>query len=373
MVEYFTKHIYDMILIAMILPVSIMFITSLINAIMGPYLRSINVSNYTPMVSVLIPARNEENNIENCINSISNQKYPNFEVIILDDESTDNTYKIISKYNNIKLLKGKPLEKGWIGKNWACYQLSQAAQGEILIFTDADNTYENNAITNTVAYMQKFNLAMLSAFPEQKMTTFSEKLIIPLIDLMIYSFFILWSSLYVRNYIFSAANGQWLAIKQSIYNKYNGHKAIKNKIVDDTEMSRMIKKNGERTLTLSGKGIIYGKMYSNIDQIWSGLSKNLFGLTGNNIFIFITLSLVLILSTIAPYVLIFLSFSYLLLTVLILNIIWRFILSYNYRSNALISVILHPISIIILITIGINSIYVTKKGKINWKDRHINV
>src|SRR4030042_634333 len=108
-----------------------------------------------PLVSVLVPARNEEENIEACLQSLQKQDYPNFEVLVLDDNSRDRTAEIVSRIaassNRIQLLRGSPLPHGWAGKPFACYQLAQEAKGEWLLFVDADTTSASHMVRRVVA------------------------------------------------------------------------------------------------------------------------------------------------------------------------------------------------------------------------------
>jgi chlorobactene glucosyltransferase len=366
----------NILLIFAFIPLVIMFLTATINAAFGPFLKKKYSINKYPKVSVLIPARNEEKNIRNCLQSIYLNDYPDFEVIVLDDNSTDDTLDIIrdcsAKYHNIKYLEGSALPEGWLGKTWACHQLSEKAEGEILIFTDADNTYNTKAILNTVGYIDRFKLDFLSAFPEQKTRTFAEKLIVPMIDLIAYSFFILWSSYFVKFSIFIEANGQWLAVKRKSYLELNGHQSVKDKIVEDTELGRIFKKNKKRTMTVAGSGIVFGKMYDSFREIWQGLSKNLFGIAGYNSALFFTLVAILACSTLLPYSFIFIH-EYILLFALIVNLIWRAILSLRFNKSSFItSMIFHPISVILFVGIAINSYFQSIRGTIEWKGRKID-
>ena len=152
---------------------------ALFNAVTAPMLKKSHNLQACPRVSVLIPARNEEGNIGACIEGFLSQKYDNFEILALDDQSTDQTGAIIEAFGaqhlEVQAIRGNPLPAGWLGKNWACHQLSQHASGEILIFTDADNRPAPNAIVNTVGYMQQLELGLLSAFPEKVTGTLAEK------------------------------------------------------------------------------------------------------------------------------------------------------------------------------------------------------
>jgi chlorobactene glucosyltransferase len=356
----------------------ILIFNVLINILWGPYLKKIkiNLQSY-PKVSILIPARNEENNIKKVIESSLKQNYPRFEVIVLDDNSTDKTYEIAKCYeainSNFKIIKGDKLPDGWLGKNWACYQLANNASGEILIFTDADNFFENDAVIKTVSIINQYDLDMFSVFPQQITATFWEKLIIPIIDLIIYSGLILKTSYYVPFSLFAAANGQWIAFKKSSYEELGGHSSVKNQIVEDVALARFFKKNKKKILVGAGTGVIYGKMYDNFKQIWSGLSKNLFGLTDFKTIPFFIILILMLLVCVVPYFLLFTLTNYfiLILFIIILNIIWRVLLAINFKHNILYSTLLHPISILLITIIGINSFLKSKFGVLSWKEREI--
>jgi len=349
-----------------------------INILWGPYLKKIkiNLQSY-PKVSILIPARNEENNIKKVIESSLKQNYPSFEVIVLDDNSTDKTYEIARNYeatnSNFKIIKGDKLPDGWFGKNWACYQLANNASGETLIFTDADNFFENDAVIKTVSILKQYDLDMFSVFPQQITTTFWEKLIIPIIDLIVYSGLILKTSYYFPFSLFAAANGQWIAFKKSSYEELGGHSSVKNQIVEDVALARFFKKNKKKILVGAGTGVIYGKMYDNFKQIWSGLSKNLFGLTDFKTIPFFIILILMLLVCVVPYLLLFTLTNYfiLILFIIILNIIWRVLLAINFKHNILYSTLLHPISILLITIIGINSFLKSKFGVLSWKEREI--
>ncbi|NCU32632.1 MAG: glycosyltransferase, partial [Candidatus Moranbacteria bacterium] len=132
--------------------------------------RGRKISDYeqeNPFLSVLIPARNEEKNIRNAVDSVLKNNYPHLELIVLDDHSTDRTGEILASYSDSRLsvIKGKPLPKGWIGKNWACHQLSQKAKGDIIVFSDADTLHSSNGLTLLVEKMKLTNADLLSGIP----------------------------------------------------------------------------------------------------------------------------------------------------------------------------------------------------------------
>jgi len=172
--------------------------TTLFNFFTAPRIARAPKLKSTPKVSVLIPARNEEQNISKCLEGLLKQDYPNFEIIVLNDHSEDNTLQVIQEHqkrdNRIKSINGKDLPPGWTGKNWACHQLSQVATGDVFIFTDADNRHAPFAVKNTVAYIQNLKLDLISAFPQQRTVTLPEKMIVPIMDIFVYGTLPLWST-----------------------------------------------------------------------------------------------------------------------------------------------------------------------------------
>lgn len=358
--------------------ISIPLLTVLINGTLGPYLRDFKKhKTREKKVSILVPARNEERNIARVLNSLILQKYPNLEIIILDDNSTDATAAIASEYalrdSKIKVLSGSDLAQAWLGKNWACKQLADIATGDILIFTDADNFHHPDAVSNTLSAMEKLNLDMLSAFPQQKTSSFWEKLIVPMIDLIVYSGLILWSSRYIPHKAFAAANGQWIAVKKDAYDKIGGHAAVKHHIVEDVALARCFKQKGHKTLVAAGTGIVFGKMYDSFCEIWFGLSKNLFGLTNFKSLPFLGLMSGLFAISLLPFILLFSQkFFQFALIMIAANLVWKILLAVFYKHNFL-SVALFPLAALVFIAIGINSFIQSKWGELQWKGRRINV
>lgn len=329
--------------------------------------------NSTPLVSVLIPARNEESNISNCINSIINQNYPKIEVIVLDDNSEDNTYNIVKNIseNNkkVKIIKGKPLLKGWKGKNWACYQLSEHANGEYLLFLDADVFLAPYAISYSLHLMYKYNLNALSSFPTQLTYSFGEKIIVPLMKWLLLSFLPLRLVYSSPNKSFIAANGQFLMFSKNTYNLIGTHYAVKDKVVEDMEFALLLKNYNLKLLTTIGADAIFCKMYSNFSTAFFGFSKNYFPGFKVNAFSFIFIQIIFILLFFLPFILLFFNIKFLYIAILIL--LGRVLLANLTKENYFLSILLHPMQMITLFAIGINSVILTKTKRIKWKGRKI--
>ncbi|MEJ2636897.1 MAG: glycosyltransferase family 2 protein [Calditrichia bacterium] len=355
---------------------AVLLVVSHLNIFAGPELKKSFPLRRYPLVSILIPARNEARNIADCLEGLLQQSYQNMEILLLDDESSDNTADIARSYcrkdRRIRLIEGRPLPSGWTGKNWACHQLSQHAGGEILIFTDADNRYHPRAVHNTLGWMQHYRLGMLSAFPQQITKTFAEKLVIPVIDILLYTLLPLWKTYRSARSSLAAANGQWIAFTRDAYQHIGGHRAVKNWMVEDIELSRRAKSYRLNILTLAGTGIVFGRMYRSIGEIWNGLSRSLFGLVSYRSYLFFAILTSFFLISVLPYLLLIIP-GWLPLTAaaIALNLYLRLILAIKYRHHLLESVIFHPLAVSFVIAIGINSFLQIKQNRVFWKNRQI--
>lgn len=332
-----------------------------------------------PRVSVLIPARNEEQHIGKCLEGLLAQTYEHLEIIVLDDHSSDNTAKIVEEFQaqhraKVKALTGLPMPKDWTGKNWACQQLSSAATGDILIFTDADNTHAPTAVQRTVEWLMQYKLGMLSAFPQQVTVTMPEQLAVPVIDMFVYAGLPLWLTYNVEHTSLSAANGQWIAFNREAYTQIGGHMAVRNQVVEDVELARLVKQRGIKMLTMAGTGAVFCRMYTSFDEVWHGFTKNIFGLVRYNTDGFFALLGMLFAVCIVPYILVLFPEHQLLAGIAILmNMLLRGLLSWRFKHPFVPSVLMHPGSIGFMIAIGINSYRAVRKGAIRWKDRDIVV
>lgn len=362
------------ILYGIIAILAVVLLITLFNAFAGPMLKNAPAPQATPRVSVLVPARNEESNIRACLEALIRQDYPDLEILVLDDNSSDHTAEIVQEYvakdRRVKLLAGAPLPSRWLGKNWACHQLSENATGEIFIFTDADTRITPPSVRHTIGWMQHLHLGMLSAFSQQITKTLPEKLVVPVIDMLVYSYLPLWLTYYSKDPALAAANGQWIAFTREAYQRLGGHRAVRDQVVEDVELSRLAKRQGEKILVLSGKGEVRSRMYDSAQQVWEGYSKNLFGLMGFKAAPFFSALAIFFLIHIAPYILVWLkSFTSLALTAIALNVLIRLILAIKHAQPLGVGVLLHPLGIASTILIGLNSYRWHKTKKIKWKGR----
>ncbi len=352
-------------------------IVSVYNFFTAPRIRNIEDRLiHKPFISILIPARNEETCIGNCVEDVLNQTYKNYELIILDDESKDGTAKIIvdkisenRAEDKIKLISGKPKPDDLVGKNWACHQLSLEAKGEYFLFIDADVRLRPHVIESCIHYLYKYKLQMITCFPTQKMKSIGEWLVVPLMNFLLLAFLPLRKVYSSGKRSFIAANGQFLLITKEAYTKIGGHIGVADKVVEDMEIARQAKKSGFKLMTFLGEDSISCRMYDGFKPAFNGFTKNFF--PGFNISPAIfTIFLVFVFTAFfLPFLLVFMN-SYFILVVLII-LLGRLAISVSSKQNFLINILLHPAQMFLMIAVGVNSVYRTKTKKLKWKGRSI--
>jgi chlorobactene glucosyltransferase len=254
------------------------FLVSLINYISNPILPKTKPISH-PLVSILIPVRNEVANICNLLETIINQDYTNLEIIVCNDQSTDNTVKIVENFikndPRIRLIHIETLPNDWLGKNNACHNLANEATGAHLCFLDADVTLKPYFISSVIAYMFEKKVSLLSLFPQQIMISTGEKATVPIMLRILLSLLPL--KLVKVKYFpsLSAANGQCMIFKRQAYFKHLPHKLLKNIKAEDIATARYFKSQKEPISCLLGNNQIYCHMYNNYQEAINGFSKNL--------------------------------------------------------------------------------------------------
>jgi len=326
-----------------------------------------------PHVSILIPARNEEDNITALLHSIIQQSYSNYDLFVLDDQSEDRTSGVVealsTKNQKINLIRGKPLPEGWVGKNWACFQLANHARGELLLFLDADVRLSPNALEAALYQMQKNNVVMLSCFPTQKINSLGEWLIVPLMNWLLLSLLPLKTVVSLPYKSFTAVNGQFILCEKRAYNSIGGHEAVFDRVVEDMEIARKIKVGGYRVMAALGQDAITCRMYSGLIDSLKGFSKNFY--LGFNVspLTFLCILTALMLVFFMPFI--FSTFNSQYIGLILIILLGRLFVSLLSRQNPLINIILHPLQMVAMFSIGVNSLYWTLKGKTVWKGRTI--
>lgn len=343
----------------------------ILNVVFRQKIKHSDVEN-NEIVSVLIPARNEEQNIGKLLDSLGKMNNTRLEIMVFDDESTDNTAQIVAQHSmvnpRVRLLRSKGLPSGWLGKNHACYKLASEAKGTCLLFIDADVILHDTIISDAVAFLRRNRLGLLSVFPTQIMKTFGEKISVPVMN---YILLTLLPLVFVRISPFSshsAANGQFMLFDAGKYKEMEPHRHFRNSPVEDISISRYFKKKKIKIACITGEKRVECRMYTSYKSALNGFSKNIFVFFGNNpvvAFVFWTLST---LGFVPVIIWKWQFFPVYLLAVLLIQLIYSVV----GRQNPLTNIAFFPLQLGFLLQVMVKSLSLKKQKQSTWKGRNIS-
>jgi chlorobactene glucosyltransferase len=237
-----------------------------------------------PRVSILLPVRDEQENIGPCVRTLLAQDYPDFEILVLDDHSTDQTREILEDlaawHDRLHVITGQPLPAGWLGKLWANHQLAQIAQGDLLLFIDADTRHAPGALRAAAAAQQAQSADLLAVLPRQLIPTWGERLLVPVLYWSLLCFLPLALAHRVQSPTLSYAIGQYLLLRKSAYWQVGGFAAVRSNPADDLALARKVKAAGLRWRLVDGTNLVETRMYTGFTTAFNGLSKNLIAAFG---------------------------------------------------------------------------------------------
>ncbi len=378
--------IYNIVISFLIL---IFFINYFINFIyfkdISNYKLPKEIRNDDPFISVLIPARNEEDNIGKCLMSLVDQDYRNIEILVLDDNSTDDTAKVIKgiskTHKNIKFLKGKPLPKGWTGKNYACYQLFKESKGKYLFFTDADTIHSKNSVSSALSCLVHNKLDIISASPKQIMRSFHERMVNGLTNfqVLIPPLIIIERS---KIPLYGSGVGSLMLFKRSVYRKLGGHKEVRTSCIEDTSISKFFIKMGYKFMIFNGVRTYSTRLHQNFTEIYDSFCRVFLGNFNNNRIVVSLIVLVLSVFFLFPFILlaailffnfestIFFYTNLSLLIFQVLLILLTRVMSTLRINGRILDIFLHPVSIFYIVFMNIKLIFQRQDHtKIRWKGR----
>jgi len=350
----------------------IRLLVAFVNYLSFAYLPKATPLAAAPTVSILIPARNEEENIGTLLEQLARLDYGTLEIIVYNDNSTDKTESILKHWATLdptnKIINGQRLPQGWLGKNHACHQLALAATGDILLFLDADVNVKKDLINRSISHLQKYDLHLLSIFPKQIMKSLGEKVSVPLMNWILLGLLPLPLIRRSKNEAFSAANGQFMMFKAVTYKAIWPHEKCKSHRVEDIAIMRLFKQNGFASDTRLGDDDITCRMYVGLDAAIDGFTKSIFQFFGNSILATIFFGII---TTIAPFVLYFKMGVGWLIAYIVGIVSIRLFVSLASQQSVVQNLILAIPQHIVFLGIIIRGLINSKRKKILWKGRNI--
>ncbi|MDQ6911913.1 MAG: glycosyltransferase [Verrucomicrobiota bacterium] len=304
--------------------------------------------------SVLIPARDEEANIAAALRSVLQSTGVDFEVVVLDDDSSDRTAEIVREFvaadARVRLETAPALPTGWCGKNFACHQLASLARHPLLIFMDADVRISRaDSLARLAEFVERSGAALVSGVPHEETRSLMEKLIIPLIHFVLLGFLPLQRMRSGTDPRFAAACGQILAVRREAYESAGGHAAIRDRIHDAVALTRNFRAHGFKTDLFDGTDTFQCRMYSNDSEVWNGFAKNAHEGLGSTKLI-VPATLILFGGQVLPFLLLALAPSPLIFVAVLLALLPRVLAVVRFRQSFL-GALLHPIGIALLLSI----------------------
>jgi len=234
----------------------------------------------SPLVSIMVPARNEADLIERCVRSLLAQDYPNFEVLVVDDRSEDNTADIVEQIakedQRLRLVRIDKLPSGWTGKTNALHVAQQSARGEWLLFVDADTHHDQQCLTTVIRESLANQIDLLSLLPALRAKSFWEGVVQPFLCTYLMVLFPPSRANDSDRRDGGFANGQFILIRRDAYQKIGGHEAVRDKFVEDIHMGRRVREQGLRSRIADGAALMTVRMYSSLDEIRKGWSRILY-------------------------------------------------------------------------------------------------
>lgn len=338
--------------------------------------------NNPPFVSILVPARNEEANIQKCISSLQNQDYPEYEIIVLDDNSTDNTTAIIShmqeKDSRIQLLQGQLLPDGWAGKPFACQQLAMQARGSWLLFVDADTVHEPYMLRSVISIAIEEKVSLLSGMPRQMTSGLWQKIVMPLMYFLLMSWFPVWFLNRTKKPWPTLAIGQFMLFPTREYWKVGGHEVVKTRIIEDVWFGAEIKKAGGRFVCVDLSQVMSTDMYTSVVSMTEGWGKWMYSIIAMSPIALAGFFMAAYLFFLAPYFWLaqglvfgeaFETYIHIVVAQVVIIMLMRWSCDRHFKEPS-VSFIFHPLGILYLVLVAFYSTARHAVGAgVAWKDR----
>jgi len=233
-----------------------------------------------PLVSVIVPARNESGTIDRLLASLRRTTYPGVEILVVDDRSTDDTAALVARHaavdDRVQLVRGATLPDGWYGKPWACVQGARAARGDILLFTDADTFHEPALIGHAVGALQRSGADLLTVLTRQELVSFWERAVMPQILTLLLARFRPAQLNRAKRRRDVIANGQFIMVARQAYDAMGTHEQVRDAVAEDLAIAQRFLEGGRKLHAYWAEDLISTRMYTGLGAMMEGWSKNIY-------------------------------------------------------------------------------------------------
>ena len=353
---------------------ALLFIQTVVNLCLAPRLGREQTPKDPPPVSIVIPARNEERVIERTVRAFLAQDYENFEVIVVNDRSTDATGEILATIHDRRLvvIEAEETPPGWLGKPWALEQGSARARGELLLFVDADLIYAPEAVRAAVAEIERDHAGLIALWPHLEMRTFAEQVAMPMMNFFGFSVLPLWLSNRSRAVGLAIGGGSGNLIRRSLLEKIGGFGVLKDAVVDDIGLARHARQHGERTHAVRADDLISVRMYHSAAEILEGFTKNTFIMFERSYLRGAVMLAWMLIVHLLPYVLAITGDFFAIAAVILISAM-RVVLFRSMRFRLDNAILLHPLMAAFWAYIFLRSMWFTGiRNELRWRGRTYN-
>jgi chlorobactene glucosyltransferase len=323
-----------------------------------------------PLVSIVIPARNEERSIGATVAAMLAQTYLDLEVIVIDDQSADRTPEILASFTDPRLtvIRGEETPPGWLGKPWALEQGSRRARGELLLFVDADIHYEPKAVASMVDTLEQSGAAMLAVLPHIEMRTLGEQVAMMMLPFFAWAGLPLWLGNRWNAVNLALGGGVGNFVRRADYDAIGGHTALHDAVIDDIGLARQLRAHGRRTIHVITDDLISARIYHGLREVVFGFEKNIFVMMGSASVSLLTVLITLWLHVL-PFVLAIAGHPVSIAIVAICTVV-RLLIAVRGRYSYLNAIFLHVPMVLVWIYILLQSTWMTiRRREIHWRGR----
>jgi len=322
---------------------------------------------------VIVPARDEERTIERTVRALFAQTYPALEILVINDRSTDGTGAILQRLATedarLRVISGVEPPAGWLGKPWALHQGRQHANGQLLLFVDADVIYAPDTVSAAVSRIEESGVALMSFFPRLEMRGFWEHIAMPNLSMMAFTILPLWLANRTRVRVLAVGGGPGNLVWRDDYDAAGGHEALQDSVVDDVALARLLRRSGRRTEMVRTDDLVSVRMYHGLREVIDGFTKNCFTTFGRSYVLTFVLVILTLVFHVLPYVLALTGDVLAIASVVLITLV-RVLLftSLRYRiDNAIFG---HPLMVTLWCYILVRSAWYTGvRSELRWRGR----